>query len=149
MPQSGRNDGVEVWETLLRTHAALIDLLEEELIQATGLSLSRYDVLLELNRASDRRLRMSDLGERVVLSRSRVSRLVDSMVLEGLVRKRSDPDDGRATLTEMTSEGRSAFRRAAPVYVDGIRRHFSDRIGADEREMLQRILEGVRAGVSG
>lgn len=71
------------------------------------------------------------------------------MEAEGLVRKRSDPDDGRATLNEMTSEGRSAFRRAAPVYVDGIRRHFSAHISADERETLQRVLEGVLGGISG
>lgn len=137
--------GVVVWEAMLRVHAAVLAVLSAEVEEVTGLALSSYDVLLELNRAPDRELRMTELGERVVLSRSRVSRVVDSMESQGLVVRRPDPADGRATLVTATPAGRSALRRAAPTYLQGIRRHFSAYLTRDEsnamREALNRILD--------
>jgi DNA-binding MarR family transcriptional regulator len=140
-------DGVKAWELLLRTQAAVVAALSAEVEEATGLPLSWYDVLLELNGAPGRRLRMSDLGERVVLSRSRVSRIVDEMTASGLLERHADPLDGRATLAGMTEAGRSALRRAAPVYLDGIRRHFSSHLTGREigtmAAALGRILRAV------
>ena len=139
----------DAWEAVLRLHAALLPILESEVRAATGLSLSRYDVLLELNRAPEHRLRLSELGERVVLSRTRVSRLVDAMEGEGLIAKAPDPSDGRATFASMTRRGRSMLRRAAPVYVDGIRRHFADRLTRTEHvtitTSLRRVLQSIEA----
>ncbi len=76
--------------------------------------LSWYDVLLELNAAPGRSLRMQDLGERVVLSRSRVSRLVDDLERQGLVERRPDPADGRATLASLSAAGRPPSAGPAP-----------------------------------
>src|SRR6476659_3762735 len=91
-PRSGRTNhgdrthlGADAWGALLRVHAAVVPMLDRELQAARRLPLAWYDVLLELNAAPDRRLRMSDLGERVVLSRTRVSRIVDELVAGGLV----------------------------------------------------------------
>jgi len=138
-------EGTVAWGLLLRTHAALVPELGRLVEDATGLPLTWYDVLLELNRAPERRLRMTELGERVVLSRSQVSRLVDDMIEGDLVGKQPDPTDGRATLAFLTPKGRGALRRAAPFYLEGIERLFSSRLtGREIKDMtsaLTRVLE--------
>ncbi len=134
-------DQVLVWELLLRAHAAVVPRLAHEVEARTGLPLPWYDVLLELARSDAGKLRMQELGERVVLSRSRVSRIVDEMVVAGLVTKAPDPTDGRATLAVVTEPGRIALRRAAPVYLDGIARHFIEPLTVSE-------LEAMRSGLA-
>ncbi|HEX2578766.1 MAG TPA: MarR family transcriptional regulator, partial [Aquihabitans sp.] len=91
-------DPFAAWRVVLLAQDRVARLIEQELRAAGQVPLSVYDVLLELNAADQRCLRMQDLGERVVLSRSRVSRLVDALEADGLVARRPDPDDGRATL---------------------------------------------------
>ena len=105
-------------------HAALVPPLDRELQAAHRLPLAWYDVLLELNYGPDRRLRMSELGERVTLSRTRVSRLVDEMSAAGLVRREANPDDRRSAYAVLTTKGRNVFRQAAPTYLAGIDEHF-------------------------
>jgi DNA-binding MarR family transcriptional regulator len=105
--------------------------------------LTWYDVLLELDAAADRRLRMQDLAARTVLSRTRVSRLVDDLVEAGHVRREPDPDDGRATLAGITPRGRAALREAAPVYLAGIEQHFTGLLDPDERRQVTRALTKV------
>lgn len=114
---------MRAWATVLRVHAALVPMLDEELQANTGLPLAWYDVLLELSSADGRRLRMGDLGERVVLSRTRVSRLIDEMTTAGLVARQPNPADGRSSFASLTDEGRRRLRRAAPYYLDSIERH--------------------------
>ena len=114
---------VDAWEALLHAHAAIVPRIAADLEAATGLPLTWYDVLLELYRAHDNKLRMQDLGERVVLSRSRVSRIVDELAAAGHVDKQPDPCDGRGTLAVLTAEGRGIFRRAAPIHLDLIERY--------------------------
>jgi len=103
----------------------------------------QYDVLLELNAAPGRRLRMQQLSDRVVLSRSRVSRVVDEMEQAGLVRREPDPDDRRASFAVITDDGRAALRKAAPVYLQGIDDEFLSHLGAGERKALERSLRKV------
>ena len=134
--------GVEAWELVLRTHATLIPLLSEQLETATGLPLSWYDVLLELDRAPEDQLRMTDLGERVVLSRSHVSRVVDQLVQAGLVDKISDETDRRSTRAVLTAKGRQLFRKAAVVYLAAIGDHFSDQLTARQSRA---IVDGLRS----
>lgn len=135
----------EAWGALLHVHAALVPRLDRELQTAVGLPLTWYDVLLELHNAPNRRLRMSDLGERVVLSRTRVSRLVEEMASAGLVRREANPVDGRSSYAVLTPDGLRRFRRAAPVYVRGIGRYFGGRLTAGElrtaRDILDRVLD--------
>lgn len=136
-----RHLGVSAWAALLRTQATVLRVLEREVEGRTGLPLTWYDVLLELSAVADRQLRMQQLSERVVLSRTRVSRLVDDMVAAGFVEKRPDPGDGRATLAAITSQGRAALRRAAPVYLQGIEEHFVRHLDA---EQLVAITQGLK-----
>src|SRR5690349_4933739 len=110
----------DAWGALLRVHAALVPLLDRELQAKHHLPLAWYDVLLELNYGPDRRLRMSELGERVTLSRTRVSRLVDEMTAAGMVVREANPDDRRSAYAVLTAKGRTLFRQAAPTSLAGM-----------------------------
>jgi DNA-binding MarR family transcriptional regulator len=120
-----RGLAVAAWAALLQVHAALVPSLDQLLIRRTGLPLRWYDVLLELAAAPERRLLMGELGQRVVLSRTRVSRIVDELADAGLVRKESNPWDGRSSYATLTNEGLVRYRAAAPVYLAGIEREFA------------------------
>lgn len=139
------DDDVSAWRAVLRAQHRVVRAIEADLADAGEIPLSWYDVLLELNAAPDRQLRMQDLGARVVLSRSRVSRLVDELEREKLVERRPDPSDGRASFAHLTDAGRVALRRAAPRYRDGIRQHFGQHLSAGEQRTLAEALERVVA----
>jgi DNA-binding MarR family transcriptional regulator len=117
--------------------------LEERLQEHRLVPIAQYDVLLELNAAPGRHLRMQQLSDRVVLSRSRVSRVVDEMVRAGLVRKEPDPDDRRGSYAAITEDGRAALRKAAPVYLQGIETEFLSHLSPGERRTLERSLTKV------
>lgn len=131
---------VQAWSAFLRAHARVVRTLEQEVEATTGLPLSWYDVLLELSAADGGRLRMQEVAARVVLSRTRVSRLVDEIERAGLLTRAPDPADGRATFATITKEGRRRLRSAAPTYRDGIRRHFGDHL---TRTQLRAIRDGL------
>jgi DNA-binding MarR family transcriptional regulator len=105
--------------------------------------LAWYDVLLELNGAAGRRLRMQDLGNRVVLSRSRASRVVDELEAVGLVVREPDPDDRRGSFAVLTAKGREALRGAAPAYLAAIAEQFTAHLTAAELHVLVRALGKV------
>ncbi|MEV6633223.1 MarR family transcriptional regulator [Actinoplanes sp. NPDC051470] len=140
-------DDTAAWAGLLRVHATLVPLLDRELQSACGLPLTSYDVLLELNSAPGRRLSMGELGQVAVVSRSRVSRVVDQLAAEGLVVREVNPDDKRSAYAMITDAGRKRLRGAAPVYLAGIKRHFTDHLGADASAVaagLERVLAALR-----
>ncbi|MHB1536780.1 MAG: MarR family winged helix-turn-helix transcriptional regulator [Acidimicrobiales bacterium] len=124
--------GRRAWAGLLQVHAALVPMLDKELQRETGLPLAWYDVLLELNAAEGGRLRMGELGHRVVLSRTRVSRLVEELSRSGLVWREVNPDDRRSAFAVLTDTGRQRLRDAAPTYMGGIREHFSRHLEPSE-----------------
>jgi DNA-binding MarR family transcriptional regulator len=136
-------EGLGAFAALLKVQAAVVRKLEERLEQQRLVPIAQYDVLLELNAAPGRRLRMQQLSDRVVLSRSRVSRVVDEMEKAGLVRREPDPDDRRAAFAVLTDEGRAALRKAAPVYLQGIEEEFLSHLSAPERKALERSLRKV------
>jgi DNA-binding MarR family transcriptional regulator len=138
---------VAAWAALLRVHANLVPLLDRELQAACGLPLTWYDVLLELNSAPGRRLSMSELGQVAVVSRTRASRIVDQLAAAGLVGRESNPDDRRSAYATITEAGRSRLRAAAPVYLAGIRRHFTDPMTTRESQAVAAALAKVLAGL--
>jgi DNA-binding MarR family transcriptional regulator len=149
MARTPEPEGLGAWRAFLQSHTAVVRRLEQELEASRRLPLTWYDVLLELNAAPDRRLRMQALSDRVTLSRSRVSRVVDEMVQASLVRREPDPSDGRASFAVVTDAGREALRGAAPVYLQGVEEHFLKVLTPAERTTLERalnrVLEAVRA----
>jgi DNA-binding MarR family transcriptional regulator len=128
---------------MLLAHAAALHAIDAELSQSGHVPLAWYDVLLELNAAPGRRLRMSELGDRVVLSRTRVSRIVDDMVGAGLVERVANPDDGRSSFAQMSDKGRAELRRAAPAYRSGIEKHFLGLLSTSEQGVLAAALQRV------
>jgi DNA-binding MarR family transcriptional regulator len=135
-------DPVAAWRAVLLVEDRVVRAIERDLAAAGLIPLTWYDVLLELRSAPDG-MRMQDLGARVVLSRTRVSRLVAELEDEGLVGRRPDPSDGRATLATITSAGEEAFRRAAPVYLAGIERHFNRHLSPAQRRSIASALQRV------
>ena len=143
-----RNTDTSAWAALLRIHAALVPVLDQELQAAHGLPLTWYDVLLELNAAPERRLTMGELGRVAVVSRSRVSRVVDELVRAGLVDRQPNPSDGRSAYAVITESGRRRLRAAAPTYLAGIERHFTTKLSATEAKTVARALGKVLAGLA-
>jgi DNA-binding MarR family transcriptional regulator len=135
----------DAWGSLLRVHAALVPTIDDALRAECGLPLSWYDVLLELSAAAGGRLRMSELGDRVVLSRTRVSRVVDELVGRGLVTRESDQRDGRSSFAVLTVVGRSEFAAAAPVYVRAIEDQFAGALTNGELDEVACLLNAVLA----
>lgn len=137
------SDPFEAWRALLLAHSRALRAIERDLEAADGIPLGWYDVLLELNSAPERRLRMQDLATRAVLSRTRISRIVGELEREGFVERVPDPSDGRATLAVITAGGRAALRRAAPLYLAGVETHFNCHLTPHERRSVARSLQRV------
>lgn len=133
------------WRALLRAQNVALRAIEADLTAAGTIPLTWYDVLLELRLAPDMRLRMQELGERVVLSRTRVSRLVDELVAAGFVHRERCPDDGRSWFAVLTPNGRKARRRAAPHYLQAIDEHFNRHLTAQQKRVIERGLAAVVA----
>jgi DNA-binding MarR family transcriptional regulator len=140
------SNAVQAWEALLRAHAALVPRMERALA-ASDVPLAWYDVLLELANAPGHRLRMSDLGERVVLSRTRVSRIVDELEAGGLVVREANPEDGRSAYARITAEGRRRFLSTARIYTAVIEREFGAALSPSELQVIASALRRVVGGV--
>ena len=133
------------WTALLQVHAALVPRLDRALQQAAGLPLSWYDVLLELAAVPDGRLTMGELAQRVVLSRTRVSRIVDELVAAGLVCREDNPDDGRSAFAVLTADGLARYRAAAPHYLASIETEFASGLTDAELGAVAAALRTVLA----
>jgi DNA-binding MarR family transcriptional regulator len=136
---------LELWERLIRAHTGIVRHLEEEMEAAQGLSLRWYEVLLHLSRAPDGAMRMQDLAELALQSKSGLTRVVDRMEEAGLVARQVCPSDRRGILAVVTPDGRRRFRRAAALHVRGIERHFGRHLAGAEpaalRSLVDRLLE--------
>jgi DNA-binding MarR family transcriptional regulator len=148
---SGDDERIAAWRAVLLAQSRVVRAIDADLDHAGLVPLTWYDVLLELNAAPGRQLRMQQLGLRTVLSRTRCSRLVTELEAEGLVERAADPDDGRATLARITDQGRTALRRAAPVYLRGISEHFSSYLSPAEQQAitngLQKVIDAHTAAI--
>ena len=134
------------WRGLLRVHAALVRELDAELDAAHDLPLSSYDVLIYLQAAPDRRLRMAELADSVLLSRSGVTRLVDRLEREGLLVRDTCVDDGRGLYAVLTAQGEALLERARPTHLEGVRERFLRHFSEAELETLAGFWERVLPG---
>jgi DNA-binding MarR family transcriptional regulator len=128
------------WRSFLRTHAQITRKLEAELLAEQDLPLASYDVLLQLAEAPYRRLRMTDLADRVLLSRSGLTRLVDRLEREGLVNRAACPNDARGTHAVLTEAGAARLRSAAPTHLRGVSEHVTSRLNETELEQLRALM---------
>jgi DNA-binding MarR family transcriptional regulator len=121
---------------MLRAHAALVRELDAELAREHDMPLSSYEVLLFLNDSDDGRMRMSELADSALLSRSGLTRLVDRLERQGLLKRERCESDARGWFAEITPEGRRAFGEARKTHLDGVRRVFLDHFSRDELRTL-------------
>jgi DNA-binding MarR family transcriptional regulator len=140
---SPRDPRLETWRSFLVAHAQVRRQLERELQAEQSLGLGEYEVLLLLTRADERRLRMSDLADRLGLSRSGATRLVDRLQADALVERASCATDRRGSWAMLTDAGHARLRRASPTHLRGVGEHFLNRIPAAELEALQHTLDRV------
>lgn len=127
------------WAGFLVTHRQVIAQLDDELEREHGLPLVSYEVLLYLADAPDHELRMGELADRLLLSRSGLTRLVDRLATRGLVERHSCPSDRRGTFARLTDEGLARFREARPTHLRGVREHFLDHISQRDLDRLAAI----------
>jgi DNA-binding MarR family transcriptional regulator len=137
------------WRGLLRVHAGLIKRLDAELEESHGLPLSSYEVLVYLDGAPDKQLRMRDLADLVLLSRSGLTRLVDRLVRDGLIERATCSSDGRGAYAVLTPDGVRRLEQVRETHLTGVRRRFLDRFEDDELETLAGFWDRVLPGAAG
>jgi DNA-binding MarR family transcriptional regulator len=129
-----------VWRSFLRTHNHLLRQLEQQLQAHGKIAIGSYDVLVQLAEAPDNRLRMSELAEAVLLSRSGLTRLVDRLQKDGLVERQPDPEDARGMYTVLTAKGRDTLRDASRVHLAGVSELVLTRLADTELRQLQALM---------
>ena len=135
--------GIGAWRTFLQSHARITRRLDEELQAAHGLSLAEYDALLQIAHSPGRRVRMNVLANRVLLSRSGITRLVDRLEAAGSVERVACNTDARGQEAVLTASGLDRLRTAADTHLDGVRRYFLERLDATDLDSLERSLGRV------
>lgn len=137
------------WRGFLRVHSALAKELDAELVAEHALPLSSYEVLITLQAAPGQRLRMAELADRVLLSRSGMTRLVDRLERDGLLERDTCTSDGRGCFAVLTERGEALLARARPTHLGGVRERFLRHFSPDELATLaswwERVLPGAAA----
>jgi len=139
--------GVGAWQAFLRAHATLMRELGTDLTTKVNLSLGDFDVLAQLAAAGGE-LRVTDLATRVFSSRSALTRRMDRMVDEGLVRRSRADADGRGVVVGITDAGAARLLEALPVHLDGVARLFVELLDDADLETLDRALTKVATDCS-
>ncbi|MGY1814385.1 MarR family winged helix-turn-helix transcriptional regulator [Blastococcus sp. SYSU D00820] len=136
------------WRAWLFSAQLLQDRLDRELTHATGISHAYYEILVALSETPGRAMRMSELADRCLSSRSRLSHAVSRLEERGWVRRQVCAEDGRGQLAVLTDDGFAALAAAAPVHVEGVRRHLFDQLSPEQvaamRDFGETLLEHLR-----
>lgn len=144
---SPRDPRIATWRDFLVVHARLQRILDQELRAAHDISLAEYDALLVLAAAPNRRLRMHQLADQVLLSRSGVTRLIDRLVADGSVERSHCATDARGAEAVLTRPGLSRLREASDTHLRGIGEHFLGSLGDEELAALGGAMSAVLAGL--
>jgi DNA-binding MarR family transcriptional regulator len=134
---------LRAWRGMLQAHAAVTRALDAQMHAEHGLSVSAYEVLMFLADAEGNRLRMADIADRVLLSRSGLTRLVDRLVALGLVTRNACADDGRGSYAELTAAGKRKLDEARRTHLAGVREYFLDRLTDEDQRALADAWERV------
>ena len=134
------------WGGFLRTHSNVVRELDEELTRVHSLPLSSYDVLVQLEGVDEGRLRLSQLADAVLLSRSGLSRLVARLVAQGLLERQECASDARGAFAAITERGRARLAEARETHRAGVRQRFLDRIDDEQKRELAEAWAALREG---
>jgi DNA-binding MarR family transcriptional regulator len=136
-------DEQQLWRAFLSANRLLFDRLDRELQRDAGMPHAYYEILVRLSEAPDRSLRMSELADATLSSRSRLSHAAARLEEAGWVRREVHPTDRRGAIAVLTDEGHSALAAAAPGHVEGVRTHLFDQLDANDLTALRRISEAM------
>jgi DNA-binding MarR family transcriptional regulator len=125
-------DEQKAWRAWLYSAQLLMDRLDRELTHETGISHAYYEILVALSETPGRKLRMSELADRCLSSRSRLSHAVSRLEERGWVGRELCKDDGRGQLAVLTKDGFAALEAAAPIHVAGVRAHLFDQLSPEQ-----------------
>ena len=131
------------WRSWITASRLLPELLSRELQEEFGLTITDYEILVRLSEAPNKQMRMSELAQKTLLSRSRLSHQIDRLEDRGLVNRRSCEQDRRGQNCIMTNKGWDTLVAAAPIHVSGVRKHFVDQLTDAEYEALGKALAKV------
>lgn len=131
---------LEAWRSYLQSHASILRALDADLMAVHGMTTRDYEALLYLSQADGRRLPMSALAERTMLTRSGITRLVDGLVAAGLIERVSCRSDARVSYAQLTAAGYEKLREAGCTHIAAIRRLFFERFSPEEIEQLASLL---------
>jgi DNA-binding MarR family transcriptional regulator len=133
----------QAWRAWLYSTLLLQDRLDRDLTRQTGIPHAYYEILVQLSETPGRALRMSDLADRCLSSRSRLSHAVSRLEERGWVRRQVCPDDGRGQLAVLTDEGFAALAAAAPVHVESVREHLFDQLTPEQVRAMRDVGEAL------
>jgi DNA-binding MarR family transcriptional regulator len=138
----GRLDGaaLDAWRSYLQSHASIVRMLDAELVAEHGMTTRDYEALLYLAQAPERKLPMSALAERTMLTRSGITRLIDGLVEGGLIERVACASDARVSYAQLTDDGYEQLRRAGCAHVRSINRLFLEHFSPEEVEQLAGLL---------
>ena len=136
-----------VWRLFITANVRLLERIEEKFAQAELPTMEWYDVLLTLKEAPDHRLRLSELADKVLLSRSNLTRLVDRLEKASLLYRESCPSDRRGTFAVLSKAGVVMQEKMWAVYAEGIVEYFACHLDDEEMKVLQRVLKRMLAMV--
>lgn len=142
MPRELNAGELRAWRAFLDAHASLMRRLEAELVPY-GMTLAEFDVLIQLRLSRDGRLRMTDLSERVRLSPSGITRLVDRLASQDLLTRRRCESDRRGTWAILTAAGRKRIDQIQPTHLRSVQQHFARPLSSSQLQALTSALEAV------
>jgi DNA-binding MarR family transcriptional regulator len=142
---STRSRQIDAWVRLLRVHAATTRQFNAELVAEHGLTMNDFDVLMQLSQAEEGRLRRVDLAERVLLTPSGITRLLDGLERAGYVDRDSCPSDARVSYALLTAAGRAKLEEAKETHRESVKALFAERYTEEELETLAALLERLPA----
>jgi DNA-binding MarR family transcriptional regulator len=142
-PLTPRDPRLDPWRAFITAHAWVTRRLDDELRAEHDLSLAEYDALLTIAAAPGRRIRMRQLADRVILSKSGVTRLIDRLVLDGLVERDACLTDARGAEAVLTSAGLDRLRRASRTHLRGVAEHFLGAVDDADLAVIERTMQAV------
>jgi DNA-binding MarR family transcriptional regulator len=140
---SDKSVAVDAWESLFRAEVSVLRHLNGE-FPTSEISFNEYDVLFNVSRQPERRVRIRDLNKLLLLTQPSVSRLIDRLAQRGLVRKESDPGDGRGTIVCLTEAGYETFRRVAGIHATTIAERVGSALSIEELHQLTELCNKLR-----
>jgi DNA-binding MarR family transcriptional regulator len=137
------------WRAWLDTYRLLLPTLDRQLQSESQASFTDFEVLVHLSEAADRRMRMSEIADRTISTRSAITRTIDRLVARGWVSRVRSTDDQRGYYAELTDLGAGVLQEIAPGHVAAVRANLIDLLTETELAVLRDIGDKVRAQLGG